>query len=352
MRKRFAIVGVGALALGLGACATTVDQTGAPVLGAAVDGPESPRPGACYGKVVKPAQYRTEFETVLDEPAGKRLKVVPAVYRTVQERVLVQEAGFKEIEVPATYKTVTEEIVVRPAFEKLEVTPPVFSHRREEIIVDEKIDSSDFKPQTFVKREEHTIYKRPDEIKPDDRIIAEMPDGRKLVVDPNVRVVKTRPRGPRKKVIYKKVLIQPERTRRVTVPAKTRTVTRRVIDTPATIQKVPVDAEYKVIERRQLVTPEKRVLVDQPATFRQVPVDVLIQEAHVGWAEVLCETETSSDTVRAVQDALFSEGYYSGPIDGSFSFGLRNAVRAYQEDNNLATGALTLETIRSLGISA
>ncbi len=60
----------------------------------------------------------------------------------------------------------------------------------------------------------------------------------------------------------------------------------------------------------------------------------------------------SADTVRAAQQKLAKDGFYSGKPDGAMNQGTRAAIRQYQKANNLpVTGRLTRETAQSMGIS-
>ena len=58
--------------------------------------------------------------------------------------------------------------------------------------------------------------------------------------------------------------------------------------------------------------------------------------------------------VKKVQQALKDKGVYSGPIDGKYGPLTRDAIRAFQQKNNLtvtADKALDDETIRALGVN-
>ena len=60
---------------------------------------------------------------------------------------------------------------------------------------------------------------------------------------------------------------------------------------------------------------------------------------------------TSSDMVRAAQRQLKRAGSYQGEVDGVMGQETRDALRQYQQEQHLsATGRLTNETARSLGI--
>ncbi|MEL6317967.1 MAG: peptidoglycan-binding domain-containing protein [Pseudomonadota bacterium] len=356
-RLGYAWLGATALALTAAGCAELdKSRQGGVVydeeaLGAA---PIGARPGACYAKVLKPAKFDTVYDTVLDEPGGKRVKIIPATYRTVTEKVLVQESFEREIEVPPTYKVVTEEVVVRPEYEKLEVIPPVFKTIKEEVVVDAESKPPVTKTDVHYHRKEVATWKHPSDVDPYARVISRrQSDGHLLVVEEKVVEVKKRRTvgGVRKKVVTRRELLEPERTRKVQVPAVTKTVTRRVIDEPAGTRIEIVPPQYDIITRREVVTPEQTIYIDVDDTYKEVPSKVLVEQASVVWSEVICDNETSAGVVRTVQDRLFALGYYNGPIDGSSGPTFRNAVKAYQEDNDLATGGLTIETVNALGVN-
>ncbi|SEQ82244.1 Putative peptidoglycan binding domain-containing protein [Nitrosomonas sp. Nm51] len=56
------------------------------------------------------------------------------------------------------------------------------------------------------------------------------------------------------------------------------------------------------------------------------------------------------DLIRRVQQALANAGYNPGPVDGISGPKTLAAIENFQQDNNLATGELTKETLRMLGV--
>ncbi|MEO0975292.1 MAG: hypothetical protein AAFX85_19565, partial [Pseudomonadota bacterium] len=67
--------------------------------------PPNPKAGECYARVLIPASYTTESETVLVNEASERVEILPARYETVTETVLVKEASTRLEAVPAVYET-------------------------------------------------------------------------------------------------------------------------------------------------------------------------------------------------------------------------------------------------------
>lgn len=57
------------------------------------------------------------------------------------------------------------------------------------------------------------------------------------------------------------------------------------------------------------------------------------------------------DLIRRVQQALVNAGYKPGPVDGISGPRTLAAIKDFQQDNNLAAGELTKETLRTLGVN-
>ena len=55
--------------------------------------------------------------------------------------------------------------------------------------------------------------------------------------------------------------------------------------------------------------------------------------------------------VQKVQRALLGAGYTPGPIDGVLGAQTMSAVDRYQRAQGLATGGLTFDTLKKLGVS-
>ena len=73
------------------------------------------KPGECYAKVIIPAAYKSESQTVTVKEASSKIEIIPAKYEWAEEKVLVKEASKKLIPVPATYESVSEKVLVTPA---------------------------------------------------------------------------------------------------------------------------------------------------------------------------------------------------------------------------------------------
>ena len=68
------------------------------------------------------------------------------------------------------------------------------------------------------------------------------------------------------------------------------------------------------------------------------------------WREILCETNTTPGVVTRLQSALRVKGYNPGTLDGVLGPETMKAVTAFQRDNKLESGQLTIKTVEALGV--
>ncbi len=287
----------------------------------AADLPPNAKSGECYARVLIPAKYETLTERVLDREASDRVEIIPAEYTWDEQSVLTREASERIEVIPATYKNVTETIEVEPARTELKTVPARYENVSEKILV----------------REAYTTWKKGsgpitkvDEATGEIVCLVEVPAEYRTVV--------------------RKELREPAKTQEVYIPAKTRTVTRRVIDRPATTRAVPIPATYDTVRVRKLVRPASERRIPIEATYKNVTKQRKVSDESLEWREILCETNTTPDVIRRVQAALKREGYNPGGTDGVLGGQTLSALRAYQADNNLPSGQLTMATVRRLGI--
>ena len=289
----------------------------------AADLPPNAKKGECYSRVLIPAQYQTTTERVLDREASDRVEVIPAEYTFEEQRVLTRE-GSERIEViPATYRTVNETVEVEPARSELKTVPARYENVTEKILV----------------REAYTTWKKG--------------TGPITRVDSSTGEIMCLVEVPAEyNTVVRKELREPARTEEVFIPAKTRTVTRRVIDQPATTRTVPIPAQYDTVRVRKLVRPAQERRIPIEATYKTVTKQAKVTDERLEWREILCETNTTPNVIRRVQAALQREGYRPGGVDGVLGEQTIRALRAYQVDNNLPSGQLTIATVRRLGVQS
>ena len=283
--------------------------------------PPGAKAGECYARVFTPPVYDTETVRVLAQEASNRVEVIPATYETVTERVVVKEASSRLEVIPATYETVEERVLVEPERVELVNIPAETGFEEERVLV----------------KAAHTVWKK-------GRGPIEQVDGSTGEIMCLVEV------PAEYKTVRKQVTTRPARTEERVIPAVYKTVTRTVQATPPTTRTVEIPAEYGTVNVTKLVEPARIESIEIPAEYQTVTQRKLVREGSLEWRSILCETNMSADVVAALQRALAGAGFDAGPADGNYGRQTANAVEAYQRKNGLASGQLTMETLRSLGV--
>ncbi|MBD2860000.1 peptidoglycan-binding protein [Spongiibacter sp. KMU-158] len=285
----------------------------------------------CFGNVLIPIKYETQYEKVEAIPATKKYISVPATYKTVEQQVMVQAEMIKQIPVPATYKTVeervmvqaesvrkepipatyktvTEQVLSKPASTKITVIPATFKTVSERVMVKEASTRYEPYPATFKTvtervqiSEAHKVWKRGHayigdalEVRPvtafkvgaDGKVQGSNVEqgwfnADNTRMDDDVMCLVEIP--AQYKTITKQVLVSPAGVKEITVPAVYQTETRSVIDTPARTEEITIPAEYETVSRqvidqpsstRDIIIPARyemvsRTVIDTPATIRE-----------------------------------------------------------------------------------
>jgi outer membrane murein-binding lipoprotein Lpp len=325
------------------------------------------RAGECYAQVKIPAEYEEETVERLLEEEKSVVEVIPATYKVVDKKVKIREASSKIEIIPETYKTVEEEIMIEPERVTLEVVPATYKTVTEEVLVTPATTKIVTIPETYKTVEEEVLVspattewkKGRGEIEKIDNATGEIMC---LVEIPAVY-----------KTITKRVIDEPTKTQEVEIPAVYKTVTKKVVDTPATTKEVVTPAVYKTIEKKVVDTPATTKEVEIPAICKNIKVKEVdtpestkvtkipavydtyitkkkVRESYLRWQSILCETNTKPGIVTELQETLQAKGYAISQIDGDYGKETQEAVLQYQRDNQLGEGALTIETLESLGL--
>ena len=328
--------------------------------GAAVDRATA---GQCFSEHFEAPTYKTVTERMLVSEASETIKLTPAKYEWTEQRVMVSPATRSLVEVPAVFGTTQERVLVEDA-------KTVWKKGRGAI---EKIDhgTGDVMCLVEIPAVYKTISKRVLKTPATTRV-SEQPARyetirvRKLVAD----ATETRVALPAKyDDVTKRVMetggshswhakgarnVAGKATGNVIclqeTPAKMASVSRKVVKTPASVRRVEIPAKYETKSVRRLVEDAREVRTAIPAVYDTVSRRIQVKPESLEWRSVLCETNTSLDTIQDVQRALLKAGYSPGPIDGVLGSQTMNAVERFQRAENLATGSLTLDTLKKLGV--
>lgn len=276
--------------------------------------------GKCQALVVVPAQFEPRSEQVEIKEAAKTYEIVPAEYEWTEEQVMVKPAGEELKIVPATYKTVKKEIEVEPVMVEKTVVPPKYTEVSDEI---------EARPAYLTAQNQGG-----------NRTFQSVGEALRLIEVP-----------VQKETITRQVVQEAARVENKEIEAKFETIEVQELDQEASVERVPFEAEYKTVRVRKLVKEAEEREVEIAAEFAEVKVFDKVADAQMRWEEVLCSNEVNENTIRAVQAALNKAGYSTGTPDGNLGPATMKALERYQRDNNLATGGVTMETMRALGVS-
>jgi len=283
--------------------------------------PPNAKAGECYARVFIPPTFRTDSERVLLREATSRITTTTPKFAWGEERIMVKEASSRLEVIPATYTWVEERVLVTPASTRLETVPAVYRNVSEKVLD---------KPA-------HTIWKkgtgpitRIDEATGEIMCLVEVPASYRTIT--------------------RRVQVSGPSTQEVVVPAEYKTVKKRVLKTPPTTRTVEIPAEYKTVKVKTLVEPAKTNTIQIPAEYTTVTRRTMVTDGRIEWRPILCKTNTTPGIVARIQTALKNAGHNPGPIDGIIGRQTMAAVKSYQQSKGLATGGLTINTLKSLKV--
>jgi len=284
--------------------------------------PPNAKTGECYARVLTPATYRTDSREVIKTEAGYRIEVSHPTYEWVTEDVLVKEASEVAEIVPAKYEWRTETVLVEEAHEHLKTIPAVYETKTERVLA----------------KAAYTTWKK----------------GRGPIerIDNSTGEIMCLIEVPAEyKTVSSRVLVTPARVEKTPHDAIYKEIKKRVMVEGPTMVKRTIPAVYKTIKVRKLLQAGQENRIEIPATYQTVTSRVKVSDSVLEWQSILCETNTTGDVVRSLQRGLLAAGHNPGLIDGVIGRETLAALKAYQQEKNLAVGRLTIETIRSLGVS-
>ncbi|WP_084154687.1 peptidoglycan-binding domain-containing protein [Polycyclovorans algicola] len=279
-------------------------------------------PGDCYALVRRPEQYRNVQQTYVVRPASEQVQVVPARYQTLNESVVTQE-GYERLEVvPPTFRTVTEQVEVRPPTTRYVTTEPQYDTVTERVLE---------RPARQVWRPGRGPLERIDHAT--GQIFC-------LVEEPAVY-----------KSITRRVQTRPAESREVQVPGEYRSITRRIVDQPAQVRRVSVPAQVSNMQVQRMVEPARVNRVPVPEQLATVTVRELTHPSSLEWRSVICETNMTPGLLQRVQQALKSQGFDPGPIDGILGRRTLSALNDFQRSRGLPVDSyLNVESVQALGV--
>lgn len=317
-------------------------------------------PGQCFSRLLTSPKVETYRERVVVKPERTETRTVPEVVEMVEENVLVAPERIERRVVPAVVRKEMVTEVVRPAGFREERIPPRYETRVEHVMVRDArrewvrregipteaplVTPVDHAPVRY--RADGTLQwpgkSQPMPVSRETADYVEHNDGQ------DVWCLKMVPG------VYEdrqsRVEVEPERVRRVEVPAETRRVRREVVDVPESVEEVVIPAVYEKRKVRRVVQPARTEAYVVPAVYDEVTQQRVTGQPEPVWREVICGKNTSTTKIMEVQRALAARGYQPGPIDGQLGKQTVSAMQKFQADNGLPQGQPSVEAVKLLGV--
>lgn len=148
--------------------------------------------------------------------------------------------------------------------------------------------------------------------------------------------------------ITREVVEMPARTVKKTIPGKTKTITRKVLVEPAKVVRKEVPAVYETIQLSRVDQPAKVSSTPGQEQSQEVATQRKVQPERFISMPAVCEDSLDSAEISRIQQLLQQQGYYAGTPDGRLDVKTRTALTRFQQEHQLASGAVTLETLQKL----
>ncbi len=273
----------------------------------------------CMSQVIVPAQYQTTTEAVTIYEGTTNYTMTPVRMGHGERRVKVADAYVEYEIIPAVFQEITEEIEVER--ERVEIETIATTYRTE---------------TKRIKVKDATIRWNPN--CPAVVSVSQTDIPKSCLT--NVPAEYTE--------VTRELIDQPARTVKKLIPGKTKTVTRKVMVEPAKVVRKEIPAVYASIPLARVDEPAKLVTSRTESRVQNLPSQTKVRVETFRQMPAWCESTVSSDDITLLQEKLQQGGYYEGTPDGVLGPKTRTAVTRFQEDNQLASGAITLETLQKL----
>lgn len=284
--------------------------------------PPNAKNGECYSRVLVPAVYGYKTIKIQVKAKGNDVIVTPAQYGYDEKRVTLREESYSTKIIPATYKYVTKKVLVKPEIISYKKVPAKFKIEKVRVKTSESYS---------------TWKKGRGEIEKIDAATGE------IMCRIEVPATYT--------TIERKILASDAKVQKVVTPAVYRTIKTKVLDKPESCVKTKIPAIIKVYKVRKVITePKVQLVTTGKEAYKTIKTKYLVTDGYLQWKEILCETNTNSKVVSSIQTKLKALKLYNGPIDGIFGSATKIAIKKFQVNNKLSTGALTIDTLKKLGV--
>jgi hypothetical protein len=273
----------------------------------------------CYPQVLVPATFQAATEKVVTHEASPSFATTPVQLGYGERTVKVADAYVEYEIIPAKFGEVTESIEVER--ERVEVENLPATYRTETKRVKTKEATQQWNPACA-------------------SVIAEDASA----VPPSC-LLET---PAEYQEVSRELVETPARTVKKIIPGKTQTVIRKVLLEPAQVIRKEVPAVYESIKLTRVEQAVRVVATPGTEQSQSLPSSRKIQAERFLKMPALCEDNLDAAEITQLQETLQQHGYFQGKLDGVLGTDTRTALTRFQQDNQLAAGAITLQTLQKL----
>lgn len=296
-----------ALSLSTSLCAETTTST------------TSETDALCQSQVLLPTLFRPGTENVTVYEPSVRYDTTPVQIGYGERKVKIADAYEEYTLIPAKFGEVTDTIEVQR--ERIEITTLPATYRTETKRVKVKEATQRWNPSCPAVQAEATEGVPPT----------------CLLTIPATYTDVTR-----------QVVAIPARTVKTVIPARTETVTRKVLLEPAKVIRKEIPAVYSNVKLARVDKAATVITTPQAEQIQAIPAQQVTRAQRIVTLPALCEASVSHAKILQLQQQLHQRSYYVGTPDGELGPKTRAALTRFQEDNQLASGAMTVESLRKL----
>ena len=323
---------------------------------------EKATPGQCFKEYYIAAKFDQTDKEILVKEESEEIKIIAPQFEGGEEVVVVKQASKKKVYKPAEYEIVEEKIEIEPAkavWKKGDGPITKIDNSTGDIMCLVQVPA---KYQIFKK----TVLKTKSSIE-----LVDVPEATKavkiskLVNDASVDKVKV-------PAEYKKVSI----TNKVSdasfswkaageegegvytgnqiclkeTAAKFAKVKKLVVDSAATVEEEKVEPVTNMIKVSNVATEAEEIRTKVAAVYKTIETRSKNSAERLEWRQILCRTNMGPGINKKIQQALKDAGVYEGVVDGNIGRGTMKSLEQFQKDNDMATGGITLDVLKKLGV--
>lgn len=266
--------------------------------------------------------------------------IVPARFQAASEKIVTREASPDFSSTPVQLGYGEKKVKVSDAYVEYEIIPARFEEVSEEVEIERERVEIESLPATYRTETKHLKVK--------DSSVQWNPTCPPVTDGTNIPPNCLLETPAEYRDITRELVEMPARTVKKTIPGKTKTITRKVLVEPAKVVRKEIPAVYETVQLSRVDQPAEVSTIPGQEQSETIAVQRKVQPERFLSMPALCENALDSDAISLIQQALQQQGYYAGTPDGRLDIKTRTALTRFQQENQLASGAITLATLQKL----